>query len=579
MEDTLRGAEAQLRPALRYLLFPTLFWLPPLRSNAGIQWSARAGAAMAIAGALGIVPVTLAVGIATVMYLSVISVGGDFFGLQWDALLIEVGLLCTLSGWAHPLLAALAFRWLLFRLLFGSGVCKLASGCPLWRSRDAIRTHLWTQPLPHLGAWLASQLPVWFLHGLVDFTLLVELFLPLLFLLPIGDTATLGCFIAVTVLMLGIMGTGSFGFFNTLTVVIAVVLLPDHAAVGVARLARATRWSLATDTGVVDGGGGAVIDEVESKGTEITKGLASAAVAAAASTLLLLHTAVSVVPFRKCFRLTKKRTFWHAIVEARTTLHLAQATRPQSPGKATAANGTATGAGAITGWRGRLCDVAYAHGLDVAYWVGQSVPDSLIHRIHTDLWPTLERCHVTTGPLRICNAYGLFARMSAARHEVVIERSDDGEVWTSVRWLCKPGDLSVTEANEGLPAPCWVGLPRLDWRLWFLGQQPRVRMAQLGVTVPMPPWFTLLCQKILKGDRAIAGLLHQSEQDMVPCAMLRVRYFRYCFAPRGTGATWSREAVCQIGPVLERSAVAASTIAAAWRAHKLRKETKHTKLA
>ena len=50
-------------------------------------------------------------------------------------------------------------RWLLFRLMFASGVVKLLSDDPAWWNLTALEYHYWTQPLPTWTAWLANQLP------------------------------------------------------------------------------------------------------------------------------------------------------------------------------------------------------------------------------------------------------------------------------------------------------------------------------------------------------------------------------------------------------------------------------------
>ena len=75
------------------------------------------------------------------LYLSLMVVGQDFLSFQWDALLLETGLLAVL--WAPPGgcpagAACLHGRWLLifllFKLMFLSGVTKLLSGDPTWRT-------------------------------------------------------------------------------------------------------------------------------------------------------------------------------------------------------------------------------------------------------------------------------------------------------------------------------------------------------------------------------------------------------------------------------------------------------------
>lgn len=70
-----------------------------------------------------------------------------FFNLCRDILLLEVGFLCILvapfwyshRGKPSTPSDAVTFwtvRWLLFRLMFASGVVKLTSECPLWWKLD-----------------------------------------------------------------------------------------------------------------------------------------------------------------------------------------------------------------------------------------------------------------------------------------------------------------------------------------------------------------------------------------------------------------------------------------------------------
>jgi len=75
---------------------------------------------------------------------------------------------------AAPLLLWL-LRWLLFRLLFGSGVAKLLSGDPTWRDLTALRYHYETQPLPTWTSWYMHQLPEWFQALSVLFSFAAEL--------------------------------------------------------------------------------------------------------------------------------------------------------------------------------------------------------------------------------------------------------------------------------------------------------------------------------------------------------------------------------------------------------------------
>jgi len=137
-----------------YWQVPTLFWL-----NAGdgiIKAVGISGICLSILLLLGvrwrILRVTL-----FLLYLSLVTAGQEFMGYQWDALLLEAGFLAILLG-ASPVVVWL-YRWLLFRLMFLSGVVKVASGDPSWRHFTALPVHYETQPLPTPLAWYMYQLP------------------------------------------------------------------------------------------------------------------------------------------------------------------------------------------------------------------------------------------------------------------------------------------------------------------------------------------------------------------------------------------------------------------------------------
>src|SRR5207302_303957 len=80
----------------------------------------------------------------------------------------------TPSTWMRWLL-----WWLLFRLMFLSGVTKLLSGDTAWRHLTALDYHFWTQPLPTWPAWYAHWTPVW-VHRAMTLAILAIALLSLL---------------------------------------------------------------------------------------------------------------------------------------------------------------------------------------------------------------------------------------------------------------------------------------------------------------------------------------------------------------------------------------------------------------
>ena len=187
---------------------------------------------------LGCLPAASAA-VAWLIYLSFAAAVPVFLNFQWDALLLEAGLLVVLyvpwrrylaAGRSAPTrLGRLLVWWLLFRLMFESGVVKLygfdATGDNAWLAGTALNYHYFTQPIPVWTSWWFAQLPDWFhrLSLLVVFTL--ELLVPFFVFGP--RRLRLVAFWGFTGLMLLIIASGHYGFFNLLTIVLAVSLLDD----------------------------------------------------------------------------------------------------------------------------------------------------------------------------------------------------------------------------------------------------------------------------------------------------------------------------------------------------------------
>ena len=181
-----------------------------------------AGAALGVLLALGIARRAACVG-AFILYLSIVTAGQAFMSFQWDALLLEAGFLAIFLGWSN--LVPWMFRWLLFRLMFLSGVVKLASGDPSWRALTALRYHYWTQPLPTPLAWYMDQLPAWFQSCSTAVVLAVELGVPFLIWFPRRlRLLAAGILILFQVL---IMLTGNYAFFNLLAIALCLWLVDD----------------------------------------------------------------------------------------------------------------------------------------------------------------------------------------------------------------------------------------------------------------------------------------------------------------------------------------------------------------
>ena len=219
-----------------YRLFPTLCWLGA--GDGALRLLAWGGAALALLLIAGVAqaPVLL---LLWALYLSLSVVGQVFLWFQWDALLLETGLVAILYAPARWLPSLerepepsramhWLVLWLLFRLMFLSGITKLASGDPTWRNLTALDYHFWTQPLPPWPAWYAQQLPPWMHRAGTLGMFVIELGAPWLILAPPRLVRLrLTAFVLLVLGQLGIAVTGNYGFFNLLSLTLCVPLLDD----------------------------------------------------------------------------------------------------------------------------------------------------------------------------------------------------------------------------------------------------------------------------------------------------------------------------------------------------------------
>ncbi len=218
-----------------WLRFPTLCWI-----NAGdgmLHFLCGGGAALALLLVVGIAPALVLSGL-WVFYLSLVVACRDFLSFQWDLLLLETGFLAIFLAplhfgakmvWAErpSRLVLWLLRWLLFRLMFSSGLVKLLSGDSAWRQLRALDFHYLTQPLPAWTSWYVHQLPEWAHAASVAAVFALELVVPFSIFAP-RRLRLWGC--ALLVLLQVLIGaTGNYGFFNLLTLALCVLLLDDRA--------------------------------------------------------------------------------------------------------------------------------------------------------------------------------------------------------------------------------------------------------------------------------------------------------------------------------------------------------------
>jgi hypothetical protein len=221
---------AQLPPPACFLQLPSLCWI--FGAGGALPWLCGGGVLAAALLFMGVCPAACLFFL-WADYLSIIGAGQVFYDFQWDALLLETTFLAIflapwtlLPGWRltePPRLARWLLWWLLARLMFLSGIVKLASGDATWHALTALTVHFQTQPLPTPLAWYAHQLPAWALRACCFLMFAIELGAPIA--LWLGRRWRHPAAVALIFLQVIIALTGNYTFFNLLTVSLCVLCL------------------------------------------------------------------------------------------------------------------------------------------------------------------------------------------------------------------------------------------------------------------------------------------------------------------------------------------------------------------
>ena len=213
---------------------PTVFWFAA--GDGFLNWMCALGCLLSAGVLIGLATMPCLIG-AWFLYLSFVQVGAPWLNFQWDILLLEAGLLGALVSrlglFDDPrklkeprFLPWLLTRWLVFRLMFASGMVKLLSGDTMWADWTALTVHYETQPLPNPMAWHVHHLPEWFHKASCGIMFGIELILPFCFFLP--RRLRLFAAVSTVALMAVIICTGNYTFFNWLVIVLCLSLGDDR---------------------------------------------------------------------------------------------------------------------------------------------------------------------------------------------------------------------------------------------------------------------------------------------------------------------------------------------------------------
>ncbi len=218
---------------LEYYLVPSLTWVNS--SDLMLHGLCWLGMILSVLLIVGLAPALL-LAILWILYLSLVSVGQVFLSYQWDSLLLEAGFLAIFfAPWrwwpkvksepAPSRIILVLFWFLLFRLMFSSGMVKLLSGDEAWLNMTALLYHYETQPLTNWVAWYVHQMPMWFHKFSCLMMFLIELLVPFLIFTP-RRPRFLACILLISLQIL-ILITGNYGFFNYLSIALCLLLIDD----------------------------------------------------------------------------------------------------------------------------------------------------------------------------------------------------------------------------------------------------------------------------------------------------------------------------------------------------------------
>ena len=171
-------------------------------------------------------------------FLSCVSTWGEFSPAQLDRLMLEVAMLCVpfappgmrpgLGARSPPRpIAVFMMRWLLFRVMFVSGMVKIISPDVHWRNFTAMDVMYETSPSPTILGYWVHQLPHAYHVFEIGFTFAAEVLAPLLAVLG-GRRGRWVAFFLWVMLQAGIQLTCNFGWLNTAAAGLGLLLLDDQ---------------------------------------------------------------------------------------------------------------------------------------------------------------------------------------------------------------------------------------------------------------------------------------------------------------------------------------------------------------
>ncbi|XP_043093672.1 lipase maturation factor 2b [Puntigrus tetrazona] len=480
-----------------------------------------------------------------VLYLSLYNVGGDFLRSEWDVLLLEAGLLAVLvaplsllrrhsSYRFHDPVSFWLTRWLFFRLIFCTGVSKLASGDPAWYDLSALSHHLENQMNPTPLAWYVHQLPDWLLRFGAVIVLQSEIVIPLVtFFAPIRRLRLFGFYVQLFLQLCYIL-TGNCSLLNLLSIALSFSLLDDDY--------------FHSNT-----------SPKKKKGQE--KKSRNCGQTLVSFLMLLLELAVYLFILYCFITLFKLQVNWeektlssktnftqqrfHAFLEVFQELTIWIGVLSFTWEAVSAMLNCMCSRGIVSKlWS--LIQWALITAVTVVVFALSVVPyTSMAGMSISKVLPAVRDVYSAVERYQLVGAYGIQHRMTPAegRPEIVLEGSYDGLTWTEMNSMYKPGNVNAVPPIVG------PHQPRLEWLMW--------QAAQGGDDTS--PWFTGLLQRLLQGKPEVVRLLQVDEAQypfsQKPPVFIKAKLYNYHFTDPAKDKThlqswWRRQYKKEFFPIV-----------------------------
>ncbi|TDW96234.1 lipase maturation factor family protein [Dinghuibacter silviterrae] len=214
-----------------FVQLPTLFWWG--HSDTALLTVSWTGFLLSMIVVAGFANAPL-LGVLWFLYMSIVNIGQDWYGYGWEIQMLETGFLaiflCPLvearpfPRREPPFQVIVLFRWLILRIMLGSGLIKLR-GDKVWTHWTALYYHFETQPIPGpLSRWF-HFLPRLVLRIGVWYNFLAELVAPWFVFFPRPWRHSAG--VIIVLLQIVLIFSGNLSFLNWLTIIPALACFDD----------------------------------------------------------------------------------------------------------------------------------------------------------------------------------------------------------------------------------------------------------------------------------------------------------------------------------------------------------------